>query len=97
MARRRCSGTARSGEIALLLAILEDALRVVLRLTPATQRLRDDTYLWLFTDEWESLLSFRRLCEALDLDPGVIRTFVIDALGRPGRTDTSRAQKEASR
>ncbi len=68
---------ARSPEKRLMYAILEDAVSVYCNFRePATRRQRrvyKETVDWFASDEASWVFSFRRVCDALDLDPSWIR------------------------
>jgi len=61
----------------LLLAVLQDAIDIVLKHARATttrdQRLYAETVAWIVSDEIGSPFDFVNLCEALDLDPSCLR------------------------
>jgi hypothetical protein len=65
------------GEKALLLAVLEDAVRCfqdnVLPGNGKKQMLFEDAERWLFSDAADWLFSFVSICAALGLEPGYIR------------------------
>jgi len=65
------------GEIALMRAVLVDALRCVHPQadlsSPAARRLARDTQQWFFTNDVRWPFSFVNLCTALGLDPEYLR------------------------
>jgi hypothetical protein len=65
------------GEVALMRAVLEDALECFQKQWRKrgrrAQRLAREAEEWLFTDEQQWPFSFLNICHVLDIDPGYIR------------------------
>jgi hypothetical protein len=77
-------GTSRgSGEHRLMLAVLEDGIRTLLRHAHATggraARLRREALDWLVVSDYANVFAFERVCEALAIEPDRLRTRVLGA------------------
>jgi hypothetical protein len=75
-----------SGERALMLAILEDAIRCLEQLGA----LRDEAEAWILSnaDDWPC--TFVNVCAALDLDPAALRVGLLALRARPAGRRTYR-------
>ncbi len=66
----------------LLMAVLEDGIRTLLKYAHATRgragNLRREAYEWLSVGTTTSPFAFERLCEALGLDAGRLRARVLE-------------------
>jgi hypothetical protein len=64
----------------LMVAVLEDAMRELVRpggpWYGARARQRKEVQVWLESDDVAWPFSFVNVCEALDLDPGEVRSFL---------------------
>ncbi|MGE0683865.1 MAG: hypothetical protein AB7P69_23555 [Candidatus Binatia bacterium] len=65
------------GEVALMRAVLEDAIECFQKQSRKSgrraQRLAREAKEWLFTDDQQWPFSFLNICHVLDIDPGYIR------------------------
>ena len=72
------------GEQRLLLAVLEEGIRTVLKHAQATRgravALRNEALEWLLSDEHADVFAFESICESLGLDPGRLRHRILGAL-----------------
>jgi hypothetical protein len=70
-----------SGERRLLLAVLEDGIRTLLKNARATHgrglNLRREALSWLLTDDRSDVFSFESICETLGIDPARLRSRVL--------------------
>ena len=77
------SSSGGSGERRLLLAVLEDGIRTLLKHAHATSgraaRLRREALDWLVVSDYADVFAFERVCEALAIEPGRLRTRVLGA------------------
>jgi hypothetical protein len=75
------------GERRLLLAVLEDGIRTLLKHAGATRgrarTLQREALTWLLSDAHTDVFAFASICEALEIDPGRLRGQVM-AKVRPG-------------
>lgn len=78
------------GERRLLLAVLEDGIRTLLKYAAATRgrpcRLRQEAWRWMQSDDQADVFAYAAICEALDIDPGRLRARVrseLEMLLRP--------------
>jgi hypothetical protein len=83
-------GSSGSGERRLMLAVLEDGIRTLLKHAHATggraARLRREALDWLVVSDYSDVFAFERVCEALAIEPGRLRTRVLGAFqGAPAR------------
>ncbi|HXJ35207.1 MAG TPA: hypothetical protein VMS22_14340 [Candidatus Eisenbacteria bacterium] len=70
------------GERRLMLAVLEDALRSILRIGRgpwAAAHVREEID-WLVASGRADPFAFESICDALDIDPGWLRRRVLDAV-----------------
>jgi hypothetical protein len=76
------------GERRLLLAVLEDGLRTLLKYAGATRgrarTLQREALTWLLSDAQTDVFAFASICEALEIDPGRLRGQIL-ARVRPAR------------
>ncbi|MCW5893892.1 MAG: hypothetical protein KIT14_25595 [bacterium] len=86
------TGTDAQGERRLLLAVLEDAVRTMLKHTGATRgrpgTLLREALAWVASDARDDCFRFARICEALDIDAERLRGRVlarVRASARPGQ------------
>jgi hypothetical protein len=72
------------GEHRLLLAVLEEGVRTMLKNAQATRgramALRNEALAWLLSDEHADVFAFESICEALGLDPGRLRRRILEAV-----------------
>ena len=72
-----------SGERRLMLAVLEDGIRTLLKHAHATggraARLRREALDWLVVSDYSEVFAFERVCEALTIEPDRLRTRVLGA------------------
>ena len=72
-----------SGERRLMLAVLEDGIRTLLKHAHATSgraaRLRREALDWLSVSDYSDVFAFERVCEALAIEPERLRTRVLGA------------------
>lgn len=65
------------GERRLLLAVLEDGIRTLLKHAGATRgrarTLEREALTWLLSDAHSDVFAFASICEALEIDPGRLR------------------------
>jgi hypothetical protein len=65
------------GERRLLLAVLEDGIRTLLKHAGATRgrarTLQREALTWLLSDAHTDVFAFASICEALEIDPGRLR------------------------
>ena len=65
------------GERRLLLAVLEDGIRTLLKHAGATRgrarTLQREALAWLLSDAQTDVFAFASICEALEIDPGRLR------------------------
>jgi len=70
------------GERRLLLAVLEDGIRTLLKNARATHgralNLRREAFSWLTTDDRSDVFAFENICEALGIDAPRLRQRVLD-------------------
>src|ERR1051325_5872412 len=70
-----------SGERRLLLAVLEDGIRTLLKNARATHgralNLRREAYTWLATDDRGDVFAFENICESLGIDASRLRQRVL--------------------
>jgi hypothetical protein len=70
-----------SGERRLLLAVLEDGIRTLLKNARATHgrgfNLRREAYTWLDSDDRTDVFSFESICETLGIDADRLRSRVL--------------------
>ncbi len=70
-----------SGERRLLLAVLEDGIRTLLKYARATHgrafNLRREALTWLTSQERGDVFAFENICEALGIDPDRLRLRVL--------------------
>jgi len=82
-------GPRRTPEQRLMGAVLEDALRELVRpggtWDGARARRRAEVRTWLASDDVAWPFSFVNVCEALDLDPGELRSYLWAPVRRPVR------------
>lgn len=75
-----------SGERRLMLAVLEDGIRTLLKHAHATggraARLRREALDWLVVSDYSDVFAFERVCEALAIEPDRLRTRVLGAFRR---------------
>jgi hypothetical protein len=77
----------RTPELALMLAVLEDAIACyhgslkAPRENPAV--LRRQAHLWFSLTDWDSPFSFNNICEALHLDPEATRERILAPVEQP--------------
>ena len=73
------------GERRLLLAVLEDGIRTLLKHAGATRgrarTLQHEALAWLLSDAHTDVFSFASICEALEIDPGRLRGQVMARVG----------------
>ena len=73
------------GERRLLLAVLEDGIRTLLKHAGATRgrarRLQREALAWLQSDAHTDVFAFASICEALEIDPGRLRGQVLARVG----------------
>ena len=66
-----------AGERRLLLAVLEDGIRTLLKHADATRgrarTLQREALAWLLSDAHTDVFAFASICEALEIDPGRLR------------------------
>jgi hypothetical protein len=66
-----------AGERRLLLAVLEDGIRTLLKHADATRgrarTLKREALAWLLSDAQTDVFAFASICEALEIDPGRLR------------------------
>jgi hypothetical protein len=66
-----------AGERRLLLAVLEDGIRTLLKHAGATRgrarTLQREALAWLLSDAHTDVFAFASICEALEIDPGRLR------------------------
>ena len=66
-----------AGERRLLLAVLEDGIRTLLKHADATRgrarTLKREALTWLLSDAHTDVFAFASICEALEIDPGRLR------------------------
>jgi hypothetical protein len=66
-----------AGERRLLLAVLEDGIRTLLKHADATRgrarTLKREALTWLLSDAQTDVFAFASICEALEIDPGRLR------------------------
>src|SRR4029077_8674730 len=66
-----------AGERRLLLAVLEDGIRTLLKHADATRgrarTLQREALAWLLSDAHTDVFTFASICEALEIDPGRLR------------------------
>jgi hypothetical protein len=77
-----------SGERRLLLAVLEDGIRTLLKNARATHgrgfNLRGEALTWLLTNDRSDVFSFESICETLGIDASRLRTRVLsESSGNP--------------
>ncbi len=69
------------GERRLLLAVLEDGIRTLLKHAGATRgrarTLQREALAWLLSDAHTDVFAFASICEALEIDPGRLRGQVL--------------------
>jgi len=69
------------GERRLLLAVLEDGIRTLLKHAGATRgrarTLQREALTWLLSDAHTDVFAFASICEALEIDPGRLRGQVL--------------------
>lgn len=79
-----------SGERRLLLAVLEDGIRTLLKYARATHgralNLRREALTWLTSQDRADVFAFESICEALGIDPDRLRLRVL----AEARTDPTR-------
>lgn len=72
------------GERRLLLAVLEDGIRTLLKHAGATRgrarTLQREALTWLLSDAHTDVFAFASICEALEIDPGRLRGQVMAKL-----------------
>jgi hypothetical protein len=70
-----------SGERRLLLAVLEDGIRTLIKNAHATHgrafNLRREALSWLTTEDRGDVFAFESICEALGIDPSRLRLKVL--------------------
>ena len=80
--RRRAARRRPRGEIALMSAMLEDAMRCIerecLNRTPQARRVTREAREWVFADHPGWIFSFGNVCRVLGLDPELIRRTLKD-------------------
>jgi hypothetical protein len=73
------------GERRLLLAVLEDGIRTLLKHAGATRgrarTLQREALTWLLSDAHTDVFAFASICEALEIDPGRLRGQVLARVG----------------
>jgi hypothetical protein len=71
----------RAGESRLLLAVLKDALRIYLktmdRRTAQARREFHEICQWFYAKDQEGLFAYEHLCEALGIEPGALRRWLM--------------------
>lgn len=76
-----------SGERALMLAILEDAMLCIKRgrrrRHPRTRKLAAEAETWVRSDSREWLFSFASICDVLGIDPDAFRVRLLTHVERP--------------
>jgi hypothetical protein len=73
----------RTGTVALMTAVLEEAIRSCLSRTP---RVRAEAEAWLKSGQRHSIFSFLTICEILGLEPLATREAILHLIsGRAGR------------
>lgn len=72
---------AAAGERRLLLAVLEDGIRTLLKHARAERghacTLRREAVTWIRTDARDDVFAFERICEALGIDAGRLRARIL--------------------
>lgn len=72
---------AAAGERRLLLAVLEDGVRTLLKYAHAehgrARTLRREAVTWIRTDARDDVFAFERICEALGIDAGRLRARIL--------------------
>lgn len=70
------------GERRLLLAVLEDGVRTVLKYAAATRgrgrRLQREALSWMLSDAHTDVFAYASICEALEIDPDRLRGRVLE-------------------
>jgi hypothetical protein len=73
------------GERRLLLAVLEDGIRTLLKHAGATRgrarTLKREALAWLLSDAHSDVFAFASICEVLEIDPGRLRGQVLARVG----------------
>jgi hypothetical protein len=88
------------GEVALMRAVLEDAITCFQKQSRKpgrrAQRLAREAEEWLFTDDQQWPFSFLNICHVLDIDPGYIRRGLKQFQKRQLSLETQRRETTAS-
>ena len=86
-------------ETALMIAVLDCAVRDATRRTTQSSQLRRSAMAWLFSDDMSHLFSYRAVCDVLDIDPGRTRRRVteVNPRDRSAANQTSTLDPPAQR
>jgi hypothetical protein len=82
------------GERALMLAVLEDAIRCLQAPGPRARRAAVEAAEWIRSVDLEWPFSFENLCAALELDAGRLRTALLGTFPHPRPTAAAAAVYE---
>jgi hypothetical protein len=86
------SGRGTTPELRLMVAVLGDALGIVLKPSPRSRRghgVRAETERWMFSDAAEWPFSFLNVCQALAIDPAWLRAQVLLRRSAAGRLQSA--------